>query len=68
MGFKVLTAEISHETNTFNVHPTSIQAFRDRFLLLGEQAIAARSRNNTELAGLLGRHWFEVAQGDGHRI
>lgn len=53
MGFKVLSAEISHETNTFSVHQTDIQAFRNRYLLLGEQAIAARGSNNTELAGLL---------------
>jgi len=53
LSFKVLTAEISHETNTFSVHETGIQAFRDRYLLIGEQAITARGNHNTELAGLL---------------
>jgi microcystin degradation protein MlrC len=64
MGFKVLSAEISHETNTFSVHETDIQAFRNRYLLMGEQAIAARGSNNTELAGLLdaGRdHGWQVS-------
>ena len=53
MSFKVLSAEISHETNTFNIRPTSLEAFQDRFLLLGDAAIAARGDQNTELAGLL---------------
>ncbi len=53
MGFKVLSAEISHETNTFNIHPTTLQCFYDRFLLDGDQAVAARGEQNTELAGLL---------------
>jgi microcystin degradation protein MlrC len=53
MRFRVLSAEIGHETNTFNIHPTTVQNFRDRFLLEGEAAIAARGAQNTELAGLL---------------
>ncbi len=53
MSFNVLTAEISHETNTFNVHPTTLDDFRDRILLDGPAAIAARGDANTDLAGLL---------------
>lgn len=53
MSFKVLSAEIAHETNTFNIRPTTIQSFRDRYLLDGDQAVAARGDKNTELAGLL---------------
>lgn len=53
MGFSVLTAEFSHETNTFNCHKTDMQAFRDRYLLLGAEAIAERGDANTELAGFL---------------
>jgi microcystin degradation protein MlrC len=53
MPYKVLTAEISHETNTFSIHPTDTQAFKNRFLLVGAQAIAARGHQNTELAGVL---------------
>jgi microcystin degradation protein MlrC len=53
MPFRVLTAEISHETNTFNVRPTDLQAFRDRYLLDGPAALATRGDANTELAGLL---------------
>lgn len=53
MSFKILSAEIAHETNTFNIVPTTLQSFGDRFLLNGDQAIAARGDKNTELAGLL---------------
>lgn len=53
MSFKILSAEIIHETNTFNIHPTTLQSFRDRFLLDGDQAIAVRGDKNTELAGML---------------
>lgn len=53
MRLKVLTAEILHETNTFNIHPTTIKSFEDRYLLDGELAIATRGDLNTELAGLL---------------
>ena len=53
MGLDVLSAEISHETNTFSIRPTDLQAFRDRFLLDGPGAIGARGDANTELAGLL---------------
>ncbi len=53
MGFNVLSAEIAHETNTFNIRPTTLQSFQDRFFLEGDQAIAVRGASNTELAGLL---------------
>jgi microcystin degradation protein MlrC len=53
LNFRVLSAEIAHETNTFNVRPTTLQSFQDRYFLDGEQAVAARGDNNTELAGLL---------------
>ena len=50
---RVLTAEIYHETNTFSCRKTDVQAFKDRFLLLNNEAIAARGDANTELAGFL---------------
>jgi microcystin degradation protein MlrC len=53
LTFRVLSAEIAHETNTFNIHPTTVKCFEDRFLLDGPQAIATRTNSNTELAGLL---------------
>lgn len=77
MDFRVLTAEISHETNTFNQHPTDLRAFQNRYLLQGDQAIAARGDKNTELAGLLdaGRdhgwdvtHVLSAAAGPGGRV
>ncbi len=77
MSFKVLSAEISHETNTFNVYPTTLRSFEDRYLLKGDQAIATRGDKNTELAGLLdvGRdyewdvnHVISAAAGPGGKV
>ena len=53
MTFQVFTAELAHETNTFSRRATGAQAFRDRYVLFGDEAIAARSDANTELAGFL---------------
>ena len=53
MAFRVLTAEFAHETNTFSRHETGEQAFRDRYVLIGDEAISARGEANTELAGFL---------------
>jgi microcystin degradation protein MlrC len=53
MPFKVLTAEMSHETNSFSRQETDEQAFRNRYVLMGAEAIAERGQANTELAGFL---------------
>lgn len=53
MGFRVLTAEISHETNTFSILQTDEDDFRNRFFLRGEKALSERAAANTELAGFL---------------
>lgn len=53
MSFNVLTAEISHETNSFSLHKTGRQAFMARYALMGAAAIAERGAENTELAGFL---------------
>ena len=63
MTFRVLTAELSHETNTFSRVLTDKQAFKDRFVRLGDEAIAARREANTELAGFL-----DAGQAHGWRI
>lgn len=77
MTLRILSGEISHETNTFNIRPTGIQDFQDRFLLEGAAAVAARGSNNTELAGALdvGRqydweitHTVSAAAGPGGRV
>ncbi len=77
MPLQILTAEIVHETNTFNIHPTDIQDFEDRFLLDGPSALASRSDNNTELAGVLEvsrennwalTHTISAAAGPGGRV
>ena len=53
MTFRVLTAELAHETNTFSRLLTGKQAFRNRYVLMGDDAIAARCNANTELAGFI---------------
>ena len=53
MSFNVLTAEISHETNSFSLHKTGKQAFMARYALMDVAAIAERGDENTELAGFL---------------
>ena len=53
MGFNVLTAEISHETNSFSIQETDEAAFMSRYVLLGAKAFAERGQANTELAGFL---------------
>lgn len=53
MTFRVLSAELAHETNTFSRLPTGKQAFRERYVLMGDDAIAARGDANCELAGFL---------------
>ena len=53
MPFMVLTAEMSHETNSFSLQETDEQAFRNRYVLMGAEAITERGQANTELAGFL---------------
>jgi microcystin degradation protein MlrC len=51
MTFRVLTAELAHETNTFSRRVTDAQSFKDHYVLLGDDAMSARGNANTELAG-----------------
>ncbi|HEX6118025.1 MAG TPA: M81 family metallopeptidase [Dongiaceae bacterium] len=51
MSFTVLTAEFSHETNTFNRNRTEYRSFMEREGFFGEDAIKERGNANTELAG-----------------
>jgi microcystin degradation protein MlrC len=53
MSFTVLTAEFSHETNTFSIVPTHYKAFTDSLLLLGDDALRARRDANTDIAGFM---------------
>lgn len=53
MSFSVLTAEISHETNSFSLHKTGRDAFMARYALMGAAAIKERGAENTELSGFL---------------
>jgi microcystin degradation protein MlrC len=53
MAFKILSAEIAHETNTFSRLPTDQQAFRNRCYFKGADALRHRGNANTELAGFV---------------
>jgi microcystin degradation protein MlrC len=53
MAFRVLTAELAHETNTFSRPVTDAQSFKDHYVLMGDDAISARRDANTELAGFI---------------
>ncbi len=53
MSFTVLTAEFSHESNTFSRCPADYAAFTDRGIRLGDAAIAERGEANTPIAGFL---------------
>ncbi len=77
MSYKILTAELMHETNTFSCVATDEQAFRNCFYLVGPDAIAERDHLNTELAGFLdsGReygwhidHVLSAAAGPGGKV
>ena len=52
--FRVLSAEFSHETNTFSIVPTGLAQFEAQdFFMDAASAIAERGDANTELAGFL---------------
>lgn len=53
MTFTVLTAEFSHESNTFSRCPADYAAFTDRGVRRGEDAIIERGNANTPIAGFL---------------
>ncbi len=77
MRYKILSAEFGHETNTFNIHPTTIEDFAKQVLLDGEQGLALHGNKNTELAGLLSmvteqdwqlEHCFSAKAGPGGKV
>jgi microcystin degradation protein MlrC len=52
--FRVLSAELAHETNTFSIRPTGFAQFEAQDCFLdADSAIAARGNSNTELAGFI---------------
>lgn len=53
MSFRVLSAQIMHESNSFSVRLTSLDRFADMILLHGDEALRALDDTNTEVAGFL---------------
>ncbi|CDX24837.1 conserved hypothetical protein [Mesorhizobium plurifarium] len=52
MSYRILTGEIEHEANTFSKVPTTLEHFRARALLLGEEIPAARRGTRTALGAV----------------
>lgn len=63
MTHTVLTAEFSHETNTFSILPTDYAAFAGRSILFGDEAVAERRHSNTDIAGFM-----DVAEARGWKV
>ncbi len=57
MGFRVLTGEFAHETNTFSVVPTTMENFRRRTFLTANEIPAQRLGTRSEFGAT-----FEAAQ------
>ena len=53
MGRKILSAEISHETNTFSILPTILALYKARRYYRGEEIAKAFSGTKTEMGGHL---------------
>jgi microcystin degradation protein MlrC len=60
---RVMLAEFTHETNTFNPFPTSLDDFTLRGILHGNEIIVKRRSTNTEVGGaiaVLEKHGIEI--------
>ena len=53
MSKRVLSAEINHETNTFNIQPTTLDNFRRRRFIKGAEIAKALAGTKTEISGHL---------------
>lgn len=65
MGFRVLSAQIAHETNTFSVKPTALEDFRARSLYYGPDVAVAFRGTGTEMGAHLDaarRYGWELVQ------
>src|SRR5258706_5969927 len=53
MTRRVLTAQFAHETNTFSRLPTTLEDYRRRWLLEGDEITQSFRGTRTEIGGLL---------------
>ena len=53
MNRRILSAEISHETNTFSILPTTLSLYKARRYYRGEEIIKAFSGTRTEMGAHL---------------
>jgi hypothetical protein len=52
MAHRVLIAQFMHETNTFSVLPTTLDDYRRRWLVTGEELATRFAGTRTEIGGL----------------
>ena len=53
MPMRILIGGFKHETNTFSVLPTDLEAYRSRCLYRGEEVLQVFPETNSEIAGFL---------------
>ena len=51
--FRVLSAQVAHETNTFSLKPTTLADYRSRALYFGDAIRPAFENTNTEIGAHL---------------
>ena len=60
---RVATGGISHETSTFTPVPTTLQSYRDRFYLHGDELLSTFRGTNSPIGGFIDgaeQHGFEL--------
>ena len=57
---RVVIGEIKQESNSFSPMPTTIESFRDGYLLFGDEIIPRLLHTNCEVAGFLGSRGVDV--------
>src|SRR5436190_9262932 len=60
---RVIVGGISHETSTFTPVTTTLESYRERFLLRGQAMLQALRGTNTPIGGFIdgaARHGFEL--------
>ena len=67
--FRVLSAQIAHETNTFSLKRTTLEDYRSRALYFGSSVRPAFEKTNTEIgAHLAAAELFGWNLGAGSRL
>ncbi|MEX0727147.1 MAG: M81 family metallopeptidase [Planctomycetaceae bacterium] len=60
---RVITGGVSHETSTFTPVPTTLEAFKERFLVRGDEMLKTFENTNTTIGGFIDgakKHGFQL--------